>query len=406
METVRGQVLEIHPLDALERRADLVFYDGPILELFESPAGEPYLQLWCDVEGAVHRWIVFRVAREQLTRYIDRVTTLRQLVLEPPDGFVYLADIDDLSVKTVRLVRPTELPANYLPASDSYYEFEPIHTELDLAQLAQRYGTPLLNLHLRRGKGVSFGSANIVTLGTLLQKTGALGENVAVDLHSRTRGKTPIPVDEARKYGTFEFVTSKAASFSAILRPVVQQENLPGFEDRTAEVVRVMMELIQNTQDFEGLQRAAGTYSDSVLRGLERLLKDVQEASVQLDVSWAEPRTNRVSRTSLDPFVSQRILDNMSRREKEEAEGLWLEGKFNLLDVKNRMYRFIATTGRETTGRFDTKLAYPITRLSFEQRYKVWVSRRREKLGGHKREHVEETMGQIELLDASEGTIL
>src|SRR2546426_10371294 len=98
METVQGQVVEIHPLAALEERADLVYYDGPVLALRESPSGDPYLQLWCDVGDNTNRWLVFRTAREQLTKYVDRHSTLRELVLAPPDGFLYLADVgEDLS---------------------------------------------------------------------------------------------------------------------------------------------------------------------------------------------------------------------------------------------------------------------------------------------------------------------
>jgi hypothetical protein len=407
MEAVRGQLLEVHPLGSLEKRADLVYYDGPVLALSEGPSGDPYLHLWCDVDDNTNRWLVFRVTREQLTRFVNRLVPLRQLVVSPPDGFLYLADVrNDLSYAAVQLVLPTALPDSYVPPADSNYQFDPVNTELDLGQLAKRYGTPLLNLHLRRGRGISFGSADIVTLGSLLETTGKLAEHIAVNLFTKRRGTEHLTADEAKVYGAFEYVTSKAASFSAIIRPVIQQANLPGFEDRTAQVVSVIMELLETTREFEGLKVAAGKYSDSVLRGLEHLLTQVEETAAQLDVEWVEPETNRASASFVDAHASRRILDNMNRLESEEAEGLWLEGTFTALDLKLRSYRFVASTGRESTGRFDSKIAYPLTHLSFEEKYRVYMTRKTQKLGGRKRLRIDEVIGQIQPLSQTPTQLL
>jgi len=160
------------------------------------------------------------------------------------------------------------------------------------------------------------------------------------------------------------------------------------------------------TREFEGLKLVAGKYSEGVLRGLEHLLTEVEETAAQLDLKWVEPDTHRAAESFVDPHVSRRILDNMNRLEHEEAEGLWLEGTFTALDLKLRSYRFVASTGRESTGRFDSKIAYPLSHLSFEEKYRVYMTRKTQKLGGRKRLRIDEVIGQIQALSQTQAQLL
>ena len=53
-----------------------------------------------------------------------------ELIEAPNDGYLYLVDVDnDVNYHDVRLVQPADLPDDYLPAPDSYYEFEPLPAE-------------------------------------------------------------------------------------------------------------------------------------------------------------------------------------------------------------------------------------------------------------------------------------
>lgn len=396
MPVVRGQALRDHPLSTLTKTADLVLFDGPILGLSENPSGEPYLHLWCDVDGHVNRWVVFRVSREQLTRYVDRRVTLRNLVLDPPDGFLYLADMtDDLSFEGVQIVQPSDLPDSYRPSQDSLYKFEPINTEVSLNELSRRYGTPILNVHLRHGQGVSYGSANAVTLGRMLEATGTLAESVAISLYARGKGPNALSPDEARAYGAFEYLTAKAASFSAILRPVAQQQSFPGFQDRTTEVVKVMMQLLEQTTDLEGLKEVARRFPDSVLRGLEHFANQVTAVATAVDLQWVGPDSPGELSAGMDPSRSSRIIENINHMEREEAEGFWNTGYFLALDLKLRSYRFSSTAGRESVGHFDSKIAYPLTHLSFEEEYHVYMSRRIQKREGRRRRVINEVIAEM-----------
>ena len=56
--------------------------------------------------------------------------SLRELIETPNDGYLYCVDVDNtIHYHNVLLVQPVDLPKEYLPSTDSFYEFEPIPTK-------------------------------------------------------------------------------------------------------------------------------------------------------------------------------------------------------------------------------------------------------------------------------------
>ena len=105
--------------------SDLIYFDGPLLSHFISPNGENYLFYWCDVDDTYNRWIIFRIDLTTIQKYIQRKVSLRDLILMPTDGFVYIADIDEnIQYGSIYLLLNKEIPSDYIPQEDSYYDFE------------------------------------------------------------------------------------------------------------------------------------------------------------------------------------------------------------------------------------------------------------------------------------------
>ena len=115
--------------------ADLVYFDGPFLSHYISEKGDDYLFYWVDKDENDNRWLVLRISLANLQKYIGKELTLRELIENPNDGFLYAVDIDnDVRYHNVKLVQPSALPEEYKPDTDSYYEFEPMPT-LDANEL-------------------------------------------------------------------------------------------------------------------------------------------------------------------------------------------------------------------------------------------------------------------------------
>ena len=109
--------------------ADLVYFDGPFLSHYVSGKGDDYLFYWVDKDESDNRWLVLRINLADLQKYIGKELTLRELIENPNDGFLYSVDVDNnLHYHNIKLVQPSALPEEYLPEEDSYYAFEPIPT--------------------------------------------------------------------------------------------------------------------------------------------------------------------------------------------------------------------------------------------------------------------------------------
>lgn len=107
------------PVD-LEFVRDIEEFEGPLLSEFRSSDGETFLYHWCDCDERANRWLVFRVSRQDLFRYLAGRVSLRSLIQERRDGFLYVVDLDgDATLLSAWLVDADKLPENYLPGPDS-----------------------------------------------------------------------------------------------------------------------------------------------------------------------------------------------------------------------------------------------------------------------------------------------
>ena len=107
--------------------ADLIYFEGPFLSHYVSSKGDDYLFYWVDRDDSDNRWLVLRVSLANLQKYIGKEITLRELIENPNDGYLYIVHVNnDIHYHDVKLVQPSALPDEYLPEADSYYTFTPI----------------------------------------------------------------------------------------------------------------------------------------------------------------------------------------------------------------------------------------------------------------------------------------
>jgi hypothetical protein len=118
-----GIALTAFPVQGLEKVRDLEFFEGPLLTEFRSPGGDTYLYSWCAAGEHEHRWMVFRTSRMDVAKFTHQRMTLLELVRSCRDGFVYLLDLGtDAEVHRVQLCTLEQLPKNYLPADNSFFD--------------------------------------------------------------------------------------------------------------------------------------------------------------------------------------------------------------------------------------------------------------------------------------------
>lgn len=109
----------------LHKQADLIVCDGPLLSHYSSATGDQYLLYWLDRDDECNRWMIVRTNLGLLRRYVNRELPLLQVLQQPEDGFVWVADIDnDLVLTHVETLPVNLIPEDYLPEPSAMYEFE------------------------------------------------------------------------------------------------------------------------------------------------------------------------------------------------------------------------------------------------------------------------------------------
>lgn len=105
--------------------ADLLNFDGPLISLFKGKGGYFYLYCWCEVDASHHRWMIVPIDLEVLRRHIKGLISLREIVEGPPNGELYLVDMDTHGdYDCVYIVDPKQLPPSYVPEADSFFTSE------------------------------------------------------------------------------------------------------------------------------------------------------------------------------------------------------------------------------------------------------------------------------------------
>lgn len=108
----------------LTKVSDLIYFDGPFLSHYVHKSGDNYLSYWVDCDGEFQRWLVFRVGITSLQKYVDKKMSLLDVIRQLDDGFVYLVDVDvDGQTTKPKILFLDQLPDDYLPEADSYYDF-------------------------------------------------------------------------------------------------------------------------------------------------------------------------------------------------------------------------------------------------------------------------------------------
>ena len=126
MKRIEGYNIE-YDFSQFKKVADLIYFEGPLLSHYVSSKGDDYLFYWVDRDDSDNRWLVLRVSMANLQKYIGNVITLRDLIENPNDGYLYSVDVNnDVCYHDIKLIQPSALPEEYLPERESYYAFEPI----------------------------------------------------------------------------------------------------------------------------------------------------------------------------------------------------------------------------------------------------------------------------------------
>ncbi len=157
----------------LGKIADLVYFDGPFVSLFEDNERKTYyLYCWCDIDinKKFNRWLIFKVRKEQIESHINGDTSLRNMVIRAESCF--LCDINnDVEYENIYLTAPSELPKSYIPKMKSFFDPELVGSEEDLSILNKRFMSDSSELTKQKGQIIQFESIKKPILSNVVNQS-------------------------------------------------------------------------------------------------------------------------------------------------------------------------------------------------------------------------------------------
>jgi hypothetical protein len=116
---------------------DFINYEGSIVSHFTDADNphEHYIYKWADSNQVCNRWLIAKTSEASLSKFLFQKISLLQLINQ--NEFVYLLDLDDdLNENQISIVKTADIPDEYLPDADSY--FEERHYEDHALQLKEK----------------------------------------------------------------------------------------------------------------------------------------------------------------------------------------------------------------------------------------------------------------------------
>lgn len=380
--------------------SDLIYFDGPLLSHFISPNGENYLYYWCDVDDTYNRWIIFRIDLPSVQKYIEKKISLRDLISHPSDGFIYVADIDNnIQYREIQLLLENEIPPEYLPQEDSYYDFE-IKDNISLAGLSKKYSCGILELHIS-GRDVKYGSIPLNKFAQLLPKIDEIRKGMASKFiknskASHTGKATRSQVERELNLDTqYEYMYSMAGSIRVILKPINLQRNfeMPGIGTYADSFAEDFAGLFASGFSKEDILKYSQKYDKQLIKKYDDFVKFLFKENLSIGVNWCNVGASLMYSANINQNQTRQILANLSDFDFDTKETIEMIGRFYSLNIRSGSYSFesIESDDAKTSGYLDDLLKELSYGISFNKVYRIKIERKSiEPIGQRKK--VEDTI--------------
>lgn len=379
--------------------SDLIYVEGPLLSDYVNERGDHYLFYWVDADNEYNRWLVFRIDITTIQDYLNKKIAFNKVIANANDGFVISVDVsDDLAYYNKKLVLVNDIPLDYLPEIDSYYDFEVVD-DLDIMSLSKKYNSGILDIHLD-GDNIKYGSMNFNMFSESIIKfvdiTSAMStkfiKKVSEDIvkdekNTKSKGQRKsasiIKMDVADK-SNFDIVNFMTGSVRVILRPETSETHFAkSYSDLFAEDI---IELFESSKSHNAIELFAQKYDKNIIKKFSELIRYLNEQKMSIGVQWGNIQSNSTRKHFISKNETSTILqmlDNIDYNEEKEFEVI---GKFYSINTRTGKFSFEESDGKNTySGDFIKNMQKYIFTISFSEEYKIVINRKISEAVGNKK---------------------
>lgn len=402
MQDLKGIRLSELPLGELVKVSDLLYFDGPLLSHFQSLDNDHYLFYWVDVDDQFNRWIIFRVSLEKIKRYLNRKDTLHTVLLTSIEEFVYKVDIDEsLTYNNVDLIFIKDLPDNYLPEQDSFYNNTPQSEGADLSAYSKKYNSGILQAYFKDSEKVPYNEINLNLFGpaifSLYEITEGLSKNYVskrIKENSKDKSSKIKYEKEFLKSSTeLNFFANIGGSFSALFKSASNSIPMPGMPSEEDSFIKYLMNFFTASEDIEKLSEYVKNLDNKIIPGYKFLLQTIVRNKLEFHLKWQNSITNVNAKQDLSFNKAVKIIDILEQLEYDDKIELKLTGRFVAAHTKTGSYEFEEIGGDNySKGKMDEDRRLMSPLIKFNGTYNVVIERRETKQAGKKAPKIQDVL--------------
>jgi len=387
--------------------SDLIYFDGPLLSHYTSERGDNYLYYWVDVDDTYNRWLIIRTDILSIQQYLDKKNPLYSIVSNPNDGFVYAVDIDsDAVYHNVKVIKINDLPENYLPSPESYYDFE-LNDDIDLAAISRKHSSGIFELHID-GVNVKYGSIPLNKFAPIMLMVEDIRKSMS-SKYIKQKKSLIADKDTQRNIGRtlaldtqYEYIYSLAGSIRIILKPLNTQTQLSSFGETFADnFAGEMINLFKSGHKKESLIAYSELYDKNVIKKYNDFVNYLNKENLSFGLKWHNSVSNISIKENITLGDTKKILNNLSDFEFDKNEEIQLDARFYSLNVKTGSYSLESAEGDDfkSTGFLDGERKKIADTISFNKTYKVIIDRKMSEQVGSKEKTKDTLTSLIEIKD-------
>lgn len=406
MRDIRGYKDIDFDIESLTLIADLIYFDGPLLSHYASSQGDNYLFYWIDADEQCNRWMIIKVSLQVIQDFISRKVSLYSLIKDRVEKSAYIVDLDDdLEICNHWLANLNDLPDDYFPDENTFYEFEPVDA-CDLNVLSKKYNQGIFELKIT-GAGVDYGTMPLEKLSTVIsgfegirktlaenfikQKKASIRdarnrlnsqpktEEILMQLESLQAEERTLALDTS--YNT---IYRAAGSFRIIFMPKNMQLQLWTEQSIANEFAEEIVGFIGAGEDIGLLKEYSHKYNSTIVRKLENFVTGIKNNRLDVGITWYDDRFQQNINYQIPLRKTSRIISNLSMYDYDEVSTITMIGHFFMIDIRNGRYSFEDEFGK-STGKFSGQVVGGAYSIIFSKTYKVTIER-----------HTSQSVGQQE----------
>lgn len=408
MDNINGIEISSLPFELNKLVGVLLFHEYPTTIVYSLENKRPVIKEWvdCNEDNSIDRYFIYEITREILKDFLDGIINHQEMITSGLMHIGYLVDQKNSRLETIKVVSPLDLPFEYIPNHDSYFDIDEgvdtqkIITEFDLESckhieplmekplidLATVRKSELFNLHLPVGKGIGVGVIKTRILGQALLSFENLFQEVSLDHYlGKNRGEIKLKAKDKEHFldlSSTQVVAQEAASYSIFIRPKVSTYDLLEGVTNTEAIARNIFDIFESTSDLQNLKQSYNNNSDFVYHRYRIFLEELVQLDLKIDLNWYNPMNRSLLKRSLNLYFANQMLNNLDELQTESEESFSTKGKFRAINCNTGYYTFMSIKDEEFNGYFDKLVKESMSLLTFRDIYEITINRKTKKEAG------------------------